>query len=147
MILSVKIWTIRVVGIVLTGLLVASCTQVGHAVISDAMSAAAKDQIMLVRQEPPSFGYQRLTMQSNDLPDLKSFLARHGFPDFIAETSNQERRYFILYYLKDRHAFVCRSRVGHSHAVEFAGPYPITAREFRLLDDFRRDPGHKPVNR
>lgn len=144
---SVEILILRVVGVVVIGLLSASCSHVGDTLISEGMSAAAKDQIMLVRREPPSFGYQRLTMQSNELPDLKSFLARHGLPDFLAETSNRERRYFIFYYLNARHAFVCRGRVGNSHAVEFAGPYPITAREFRLLDDFRRDPSHKPVNR
>jgi hypothetical protein len=145
--LPAKTWTCRVAGLVATGLLAASCTQIGDTLIAEGMSAAAKDQIMLVRKEPPSFGYQRLTMQSNDLPDLKSFLARQGLPDFLAETSNRERRYFIFYYLDQRHAFVCRHRLGNRRAVEFAGPYPITAGEFRLLDDFRRDPGHKPVNR
>ena len=143
----VKIGALRVLSLVIIGLLTASCVQVGDTLIAEAMSAAAKDQIMLVRKEPPSFGYQRLTMQSDELPDLKSFLAKHGLPDFLAETSNRERRYFIFYYLNQRHAFVCRNRLGNRRAVEFAGPYPITAREFRLLDDFRRDPSHNPLRR
>lgn len=142
-----KLWTLRVIGVAATGLLAASCAQVGNKLISGGMSAAAKDQIMLVRTEPPSFGYQRLTMQSDDFPDLKFFLSKHGLPDFLAETSNRERRYLILYFLNDRRAFVCRSRTENSRAFEFAGPYPITAHEFRLLDDFRRDPDHKPMKR
>lgn len=147
MILFAKLWTLKVIGLAASGLLATSCAQVGDSLISGGMSAAAKDQIMLVRKEPPSFGYQRLTMQADDFPDLEVFLSKHGLPDFLAETSSQHRRYLILYFLKDRRAYVCRSRVENSRAVEFAGPYPITPREFRLLDDFRRDPSHRPVKR
>jgi hypothetical protein len=28
--------------------------------------------------------------------------------------------------------------------LEFAGPYPVTDGEFRLLDGFRRDPSRQP---
>ncbi len=108
------------------------------------MSAAAKDQIMLVRQDPPSFGYQRLTTQTVVYPDMGIFVSKHGLPNFLAETGNSDRRYFILYYLSDREAFACRTRSGSTASVEFAGPYPITDREFRLLDGFRRDPSRKP---
>lgn len=108
-------------------------------------SSAAKDQIMLVRKEPPSFGFQRLASQSGVYPDIGVFVQAHGLPDFLAETGNQERRYFILYYLRERHAFACRTRARGTQAVEFAGPYPITDREYRLLQAFRRDPSHRPV--
>ncbi len=104
------------------------------------MSAAANDQIMLVRQDPPSFGYQRLVSQTLVYPDMGFFVSRHGIPNFLAETGNRERHYFILYYLQSRKAFACRVRSGRSGAVEFAGPYPITPREYRLLDGFRKDP-------
>lgn len=107
-------------------------------------SAAANDQIMLVRKDPPSFGFQRLALQTRVYPDLAVFTSRHGLPDFLAETGNQERRYFILYYLKARRAYACRTHSGNRQAIEFAGPYPITPREFRLLDGFRRDPSHQP---
>lgn len=100
---------------------------------------------MLVRQEPPSFGFQRLTSQAIAYPDLGTFVSRHGMPNFLAETSNADRRYFILYYLGDREAFACRAGKGNSQAVEFSGPYPITPREFRLLDDFRSDPSRPPT--
>lgn len=142
-----KLSVLWIFGSAATGLWMASCVQVENRLISAGMSAAAKDQIMLVRKEPPSFGFQRLTQQAGVFTDLKLFLSKHGLPDFLAETNNRDRRYFILYYLKERHAFVCRSRVENSRAVEFAGPYPITAREFHLLDDFRRDPDHPPAKR
>ena len=131
---------LRVIGVTVSGLLVMSCAQV-----SDTwMSVAARDQMMLVRAEPPSFGYHRLVAQSASYPDLTAFVSRHGLPDFLAETGNQDRLYLILYYLKARHAFACRTRAGNSRAVEFAGPYPITDKEFRLLDGFRRDPSKRP---
>ncbi len=99
---------------------------------------------MLVREEPPSFGYQRLASQSGVYPDLGFFVNKRGLPNFIAETGNQNRKYFILYYLSDREAFACRTSVENREAVEFAGPYPITEREFKLLDGFRKDPTRKP---
>ena len=99
---------------------------------------------MLVRKEPQSFGFQRLTTQIGAYPDLGFFVSKHGLPNFLAETGTRENKYFILYYLTDREAFACRTRVENRRTVEFAGPYPITDREFRLLDAFLRDPGHKP---
>lgn len=126
------------------GLGVISCIPLGKDWTLGSMSAAAKDQIMLVRKEPPSFGFQRLMTQSQELHDLGIFISKHGLPDFLAETGTPERRYFILYFLKERHAFVCRSRAGNLREVEFAGPYPVTEKEFRLLDEFRRDPLHRP---
>ncbi len=66
------------------------------------------------------------------------FVQQRGHPDFLAETGDHDRHYFILYYLKQRQAFACRTRAGHAGAVEFAGPYPITDGEYRLLDGFRR---------
>lgn len=104
------------------------------------MGAAANDQIMLVRREPASFGFVRLTTQSRVYPDLANFTAKHGIPSFLAETHNRDLHYFILYYLDDRQAYACRSQSARSRVVEFAGPYPITDREFKLLDGFRRDP-------
>ena len=98
---------------------------------------------MLVRNDPPSFGYQRLVSQAHAYPDLGLFVTKHGVPDFLAETGNRERRYFILYYLKQRHAFACRTHSGDSRAVEFAGPYPITDGEYKLLDGFRHTAAKK----
>ncbi len=94
---------------------------------------------MLVRKTPPSFGYQRLLTQTDHFPDLGIFVKKHGIPDFLAETGNSERRYFILYYLGSRHAFACRTQAGSNQSVEFAGPYPITQGEFKLLNGFRRN--------
>ncbi len=107
--------------------------------------AAANDQIMLVRREPPSFGYRRLVRQERQYPDLDYFVSTNGLPDFLAETVNSERHYLILYYLEKRKAFACRSKSAHGHEVEFAGPYPVTEREFKVLDAFRKDPTKVPT--
>lgn len=114
-----------------------SCGIVESPLIPGSQAAAAKDQIMLVRQEPPSFGYQRLVTQAHDFPDLGLFVAKYGVPDFLAETGSRERQYFILYYLRQRHAFACRTRLQTPRTVEFSGPYPITDKEYKLLDGFR----------
>ncbi len=126
-------------GIAGAAVLIASCAPGGR------MSVSGNNQIMLVRREPPSFGFQRLTAQSIAHPDLGIFVSRHGVPNFLAETSNADRHYFILYYLGDREAFACRTGKGNNRTVQFSGPYPITPREFRLLDDFRRDSSHPPT--
>jgi hypothetical protein len=123
-----------------------SCVQVGDSWMAVRMAAAAKDQIMLVRAEPPSFGYHRLVYQSAAYPDLAAFVRKHGLPDFLAETGERGRQYFILYYLEERKAFACRT-TSAARSVEFAGPYPVTDREFRLLDGFRRDPARSPTTR
>jgi hypothetical protein len=125
-------------------LIATACGVVESPLIPGSSAAAAQDQIMLVRSEPPSFGYYRLASQSQAYPDLAVFVASRGLPDFLAETGKSDRHYFILYYLKKRQAFACRTRTGSREAVEFAGPYPITDREYKVLDTFRRDPQRKP---
>lgn len=124
------------IGAVALGLF-ASCAGLDESMIPGSAASLAKDQIMLVRKEPPSFGFHRLATQSRIHPDIGLFVERHGIPDFLAETRNSERQYFILYYLKARKAFACRTRSGQAGAVEFAGPYPITDGEFLKLDEFR----------
>ncbi len=139
---------LRFLGTVTAGFLANSCTQVEQ--VSDVLlrgseAAAARDQIMLVRKEPPSFGYQRLTTQWSVHPDLRVFVEKKGLPNFLAETGNGERKYLILYFLERREAFACRTKVENRQAVEFAGPYPITEREYKLLDGFWRDPSRPPA--
>jgi hypothetical protein len=136
----------RVLGLAVAGWLATSCGPVADQWRAGGMAAAAKDQIMLVRKEPPSFGYQRLEMDTRAYPDMAVLVAKRGLPDFLAETDNGEWRYFILYYLKERHAYACRTHGGNKRTLEFAGPYPITDGEFRLLDGFRRDPSRQPGN-
>lgn len=97
----------------------------------------ARNQMMLVRKEPPTFGYYRLTSLSKIYPDLAFFVHKKGDPDFLAETDNRSRNYFILYYLEPRQAFACRTRPGQRQSIEFAGPYPITDKEYKVLDGFR----------
>lgn len=114
-----------------------SCTPVGNSAFLTSTTSAANNHIMLVRQNPPTFGFQRLTALSLRHPDLGVFVARNGIPDFLAETNKGDNRYMILYYLPSRKAFACRSGSGDSREVEFSGPYPVTESELRTLEKLR----------
>lgn len=120
-------------------LLVSSCGTLGNSWEAERSAEAAEDQIMLVRAEPPSFGHRRLMILASAFPDLDVFLRQRRLPDFLAETSNDGRRYLILYYLDRKEAYACRTRDGRPGVIEFAGPYPITDREVTLLSGFRRE--------
>ncbi|MEP4077896.1 hypothetical protein [Haloferula sp.] len=94
---------------------------------------AAQDRIMLVRSDPETLGHKRIVYQAASHPDFATFLRSSGEPDFIAETSSDSRQYMILYYLDSENAFACRSWRGSQQKMEFAGPYPMTAKETELL--------------
>lgn len=119
-------------------MLLGSCAPFDQPWVPGSAAALAQDQIMLVRPEPPSFGFSRLVSQSQLYPDLALFVRKQRLPDFLAETGDHERHYFILYYLRERKAFACRTHPRHAGALEFSGPYPITPAEHNLLDGFRR---------
>ncbi|MGC4015465.1 MAG: hypothetical protein QM755_13255 [Luteolibacter sp.] len=114
------------------------CAPVSNAWVAGWSAREADDRIMLVRKDPPSFGMQRLEGHAKLFPDVAVFVSQKGLPDFIAEMSNKDRHYLILYYLQSRHAYACRTNISNRHEVEFAGPYPITPKEYRTLDGFRR---------
>lgn len=119
-------------------LLLAGCAEFEQSGLPGSASSMARDQMMLVRREPATFGYYRLTSLVRIHPDLALFVNQRGLPDFLAETGSQDRDYYILYYLKNREAYVCRTHPGRRHAVEFAGPYPVTEGEYRTLEGFRK---------
>ena len=118
--------------------LIAACARFDESWIPGSAAALANNQIMLVRSDPPSFGFKRLVTRAELYPDMLWFVKQHGIPDFLAETGDGGWQYYVLYYLKSRQAYACRTHPGHSPTIEFSGPYPITDREFRRLDDFRR---------
>jgi hypothetical protein len=93
---------------------------------------------MLVRELPPTLGYRRLAHQVRSHPDLGRFLETQGRPDFIAETSSDDRQYLVFYYLDRQQAYACRSWRGQPNAIEFAGPYAITAQEVDLLVELKK---------
>lgn len=124
--------------LVLTLVGLTGCGSVSDAWMTGWTASEANDRIMLVRSEPMSFGFHRLTRQARLYPDLSRFVSTHGLPGFIAEMENRGRHFLILYYLDTREAFACRTRGAASREIEFAGPYPITLREFRILNGFRR---------
>lgn len=115
-----------------------SCSTMGDAWMTGWTQRAATDQMMLVDNPPPTLGWQRLDFQRKVYPDLDRFLAAAGLPDFLAETINDGRRYLVLYYLDTRRAFACRTNRPDDRSMEFAGPYPITQREFELLRELQR---------
>lgn len=124
-------------------LLLSSCAPVRRGWDAGWSERAAKDRIMLVRETPETLGHRRLVYQTAAHPDLENFLKGKGLPDFIAETSTDDRQYLILYYLDSRRAFACRTRRSPGTVIDFAGPYPITDRETKLLrqlqENSRRD--------
>lgn len=124
------------------GLLLGGCAEFEESGLPGSASSMARNQMMWVRKDPPTFGYYRLESLSKLYPDLGVFLQRKGTPDFLAETANRGRNYFILYYLDRRQAFACRDRPGPRRAIEFAGPYPVTDKEYKTLDGFRQRDSH-----
>jgi len=68
---------------------------------------------------------------------LEGFLDARSLPDFLAETSDESRTYFILYFLAQKQAFAFRTQPEDRASLEASGPYPITNREQQTLEDFR----------
>ena len=118
-------------------LLCGACSPATNSSFLQRTSGTANDHIMLVRRDPPTFGFQRLAAHAIALPDLGVFLRQSGEPDFLAETNKSGNRYRILYYTKSGKAFACRTGGEGSRQVEFSGPYPITAGEARTLQSLR----------
>jgi hypothetical protein len=116
----------------------AACGPAENVWLAGRHASATDNQMMLVGSSPPTTGYRRLMQQAGRYSDIRLFLEIKGLPDFVAESSTGNRRYIIFYYLKDRQAYACRMRAGGGGEVQFAGPYPVTEREFRLLDGFRQ---------
>ena len=129
---------VRRIGIAAACLLAVGCAEFDESGLPGSASSMARNQMMLVRREPPTFGYYRLNSLAKIYPDLAFFIEKHGSPDFLAETGSDGRSYFILYYLKKRQAYACRTSSRRRHTVEFAGPYPVTEWEYRTLDEFRK---------
>lgn len=97
----------------------------------------ANDQIMLVRRDPPTFGFQRLAAHITAYSRLGAFIAQMGDPDFLAEINKNGDCYLILYYTRFSKAYACRIAGDDSRQVEFSGPYSITEGEVRTLQDLR----------
>jgi hypothetical protein len=130
----------------------ASCATFEESGLPGSASSMARNQIMLVMADPETFGHYRLVSLMKTYPDMGLFVARHGMPGFLAETGNGRQHYFILYYPSELRAFAARTRAPDVKRLEFAGPYPITQREKRTLEELRdkeraNPPGTKPAGR
>ncbi len=115
---------------------VASCSTFEESGLPGSASAMARDKMMLVREDPSTFGYYRLNSLIKSYPDISLFVEDYGAPDFMAETKHERFEYLIFYYLDKREAYVCKVRFKDRHT-RFAGPYPITDGEVEILNDFR----------
>ena len=124
-------------GTAMVGGSLAACVQFDESGLPGSTSSMARNQIMLVQEKPPSFGFGRLKSRMAIYPDLGLFVGDRGLPDFLAETKNRNQDYFILYYLLPRQAYACRTRSNRGKTLEFSGPYPITDRELQTLEGFR----------
>jgi hypothetical protein len=124
-------------GAVLAVAVLHSCSRVEEAVKNTGLVLGPENQMMLIRQDPPSYGFERLEIQKRIYPDIGLFVKKKGTPDFMAEANNSNGHYFIFYYLRIRHAFICRTTVRENQKVRFAGPYPITDKEHQVLTGFR----------
>jgi hypothetical protein len=123
----------------------ASCTMFEESGLPGSASSMAHNQIMYVAAEPETFGHYRLLSLMRLHADMDLFVSQRGMPEFLAETSSGRKHYYILYYPKQRQAFVARNRPTHHHRLEFAGPYPVTAKEIRILDNLRNGPNPKAI--
>jgi hypothetical protein len=121
-------------------LMLASCASFEESGLPGSASSMAHNQIMVVRSEPSTFGHYRLTSLMRIYSDLDLFIAKHGMPDFLAETHNERQHYFILYYLKQRQAYAARTRPPQRGRLEFSGPYPVTDKEKKTLQELRESP-------
>jgi len=126
-------------------LLAGGCATFEESGLPGSASSMARNQIMLVRSEPESFGHYRLVSLSRNYPDLDLFVARRGTPDFLAEASNRGQKYYILFYLKDRQSYSARTRAPNPKRLEFSGPYPITDKERRTLTEMKGQYEVNPV--
>ena len=142
---SANRWMARAAAVASAALLVASCTMFEESGLPGSAASMAHNQIMYVAAEPETFGHYRLVSLMRLLPDLDLFVSQRGMPEFLAETSNGRKHYYILYFPKQRQAFVARNRPNHQRRLEFAGPYPITAKEIRILDGLRNEERPKPI--
>jgi len=121
-------------------LLAGGCADFEESGLPGSAASLARDKMMWVREDPPSFGHYRLESLAIFYPDIRQFIDTRGTPDFLAEAHHDRYEYLIFYYLDSRRAFACKIRHQSPRLVEFAGPYGITKKEYQILDGFRGQP-------
>lgn len=132
----------------IAALLLASCSSFEESGLPGSAASMAHNQIMFVSVDPDeTFGHYRLISLMRIYPDLEVFTAKRGIPDFLAETSNRQQHYYILYYLKSRQAYAARTRPPQRNRLEFAGPYPVTEKEKRILEELRKKDAPRSLKR
>ena len=117
--------------------LLGACASFEESGLPGSAASMARNQIMLVRKSPPSFGFSRLQAHVRAHPELDGFIKARALPDFLAETSDESRTYFILYFLENKQAYAFRTQPENRASIEASGPYPITEGERHILENFQ----------
>lgn len=114
-----------------------ACASLEETGLPGTAASMAQGRIMWINPEQTSFGAYRLSAHRQRYEELAMFLQQKGQPDFLAETDDEIRRYFILYYVKSKQAYLCRTRAVDRDRLEFSGPYRVTKRELKLLEGMK----------
>lgn len=113
------------------------CSHFDESGLPGSAASLARDRMMLVREDPPTFGHYRLRSLRRAYPELAGVIDKQGTPDFIAETRHSRYEYLIFYYLNEREAYAIKVGRQPPHQVKASGPYSITDSEYEILDGFR----------
>ena len=111
------------------------CTLLGGPSLPGTGDSAARDRILHVTEDPPSFGFKRLTQHAAASAALKEFLEARGHPDFIIEDTGLVSRKLVLYYVKPDQAYLLSIKKGlTAQKFDVSGPEPIGKRTRELFD-------------
>jgi hypothetical protein len=89
--------------------------------------------IFPVKPESSTQGYRMICSLSGKYPELDSFLKSRGLPGFVAQTAHHSSQYLIMYYVKERKAYVCKGETGFPQHADLIGPFPIKDGEIEIL--------------
>lgn len=109
-----------------------SCS-VGFAPASSHRLSGMDEGIFPVQQESSTQGYRMICSLSGKYPELDLFLKTRGLPGFVAQTAHHSSQYLIMYYLKERKAYVCKGETAFPQHANLIGPFPIKDGEIEIL--------------
>ena len=102
-------------------------------------TAASNDRVMLVEENPVSFGFKRVQALSEQYEDFALLLKQNGYPRYLGEARRGGQRYMTVYYPQYRRAYVCRANISKDSVMEYSGPYTITDNELETLQKLGRN--------
>jgi hypothetical protein len=100
-----------------------SCSA-GFAPASGHRLSGMDEGIFPVQPESSTQGYRMICSLS---------LKTRGLPGFVAQTAHHSSQYLIMYYVKERKAYVCKGETGFPQHADLIGPFPIKDGEIKIL--------------